>query len=128
MARRRQERLGLTYVFIAHDLSVVRQVSTRTAVMYLGSLVEIGPTDAVYAAPAHPYTAALISAVPVPRVGARAHRPRLLLQGDPPSPLNPPPGCRFHPRCPAAIERCRQQRPPLQDLGQGRQVACHFPL
>ncbi|GAA0768672.1 ATP-binding cassette domain-containing protein [Ideonella azotifigens] len=123
-----QERLGLTYLFIAHDLSVVRQVSSRTAVMYLGSIVEIGPTDALYAQPAHPYTAALISSVPVPRVSGAARRPRILLQGDPPSPLNPPPGCRFHPRCPAATERCRTERPMLQGLSGGRQVACHFPL
>jgi peptide/nickel transport system ATP-binding protein len=121
-----QQRLGLAMIFIAHDLSVVRQVSQRTAVMYLGSIVELGPTDAVYAAPAHHYTAALIGAVPRPRVGQRASRP--LLQGDPPSPLNPPAGCRFHPRCPAAVDRCRAERPALRDVGTGRTVACHFPL
>jgi len=121
-----QRRLGLTLIFIAHDLSVVRQVSTRTAVMYLGRIVEQGPTDALYAAPAHPYTAALIGAVPRPTVGARAAR--VLLQGDPPSPLDPPPGCRFHPRCVAAGERCRSEAPLLRDIGAGRQVACHFPL
>jgi len=121
-----QERLGLTLIFIAHDLSVVRQVSTRTAVMYLGRIVESGPTDAIYAAPAHPYTAALIGAVPRPVVGARSTR--TLLQGDPPSPLAPPPGCRFHPRCSAATERCRVEVPALADVGGGRSVACHFPL
>lgn len=121
-----QERLGLTMIFIAHDLSVVRQVSTRTAVMVLGRIVESGPTEPLYAAPAHPYTAALIGAVPRPQVGARARR--VLLQGDPPSPLDPPPGCRFHPRCPCATERCRQEVPALRELGGGRQVACHFPL
>ncbi len=124
-----RERLGLTYLFIAHDLSVVRQVSTRTAVMYLGSIVETGPTDALYAAPAHPYTAALIAAVPrpqVPPVGAPRAAP--VLQGDPPSPLDPPAGCRFHPRCPAATALCRNTRPPLQDNGGGRAVACHHPL
>ena len=121
-----RERLGLTLIFIAHDLSVVRQVSTRTAVMYLGSIVESGPTEALYAAPAHPYTAALIGAVPRPRVGGAAAR--VLLPGDPPSPLDPPAGCRFHPRCAAATERCRSQRPQLQDIGGQRQVACHFPL
>ena len=87
--------------------------------------VEMGPTDLLYATPAHHYTAALISAVPRPVVGARS--PRSLLQGDPPSPLAPPPGCRFHPRCAAATERCRSERPVLQALGDGRQVACHFP-
>jgi peptide/nickel transport system ATP-binding protein len=121
-----QERLSLTLVFIAHDLSVVRQVSTRTAVMYLGRIVESGPTDALYAAPAHPYTAALIGAVPRPVVGARGAR--TLLQGDPPSPLAPPPGCRFHPRCSAATARCRSEVPALRDMGGGRSVACHFPL
>jgi peptide/nickel transport system ATP-binding protein len=121
-----QERLGLTLIFIAHDLSVVRQVSTRTAVMYLGSIVELGPTDVLYEAPAHPYTAALIGAVPRPTVGTRAVRP--LLQGDPPSPLDPPAGCRFHPRCAAAQERCRSERPALRALDDGRTVACHFPL
>jgi len=121
-----QERLSLTLIFIAHDLSVVRQVSTRTAVMYLGRIVESGPTDALYEAPAHPYTAALIGAVPRPVVGARSAR--MLLQGDPPSPLSPPPGCRFHPRCAAATERCRSEVPALADLGGGRSVACHFPL
>ncbi len=121
-----QQQLGLTLIFIAHDLSVVRQVSTRTAVMYLGSIVELGPTDAVYGAPAHPYTAALIGAVPRPVVGQRAVRP--LLQGDPPSPLDPPAGCRFHPRCAAATERCRTERPLLRAAGDGRTVACHHPL
>ncbi len=121
-----QERLGLTLIFIAHDLSVVRQVSTRTAVMYLGSIVELGLTDALYAAPAHPYTAALLAAVPRPTVVRGAVRP--LLQGDPPSPLDPPAGCRFHPRCAAATERCRSERPLLREVGAGRSVACHFPL
>jgi peptide/nickel transport system ATP-binding protein len=123
-----QERLGLTYLFIAHDLSVVRQISTRTAVMYLGSIVEMGPTDAVYARPAHPYTQALISSVPVPSVHAAARRRKIVLTGDPPSPLNPPSGCRFHPRCPAATERCRSERPALREVEAGRVVACHFPL
>jgi peptide/nickel transport system ATP-binding protein len=122
-----QDRLGLTYVFIAHDLSVIRQVSDRTAVMYLGSIVELGPTDAVYAAPAHPYTEALISAVPVPAVD-RAARTRIVLTGDVPSPIDPPTGCRFHPRCRYATERCRAERPVLRPIGGGREVACHFPL
>jgi peptide/nickel transport system ATP-binding protein len=121
-----QERLGLTYLFIAHDLSVVRQVARRTAVMYLGSIVEMGPTDALYAAPAHPYTQALLASVPLARSGQR--QVRTLLAGDPPSPLHPPSGCRFHPRCPLAVDRCRSERPALQTLGGGRSAACHFPL
>jgi peptide/nickel transport system ATP-binding protein len=121
-----QERLGLTYLFIAHDLSVIRQVATRTAVMYLGSIVELGPTDEVYRAPAHPYTQALISAVPMPDVdGARN---RIVLTGDVPNPMNPPPGCRFHPRCRFAKDRCRIERPVLREIAPGRTVACHFPL
>ncbi len=123
-----QEQLGLTYLFIAHDLSVVRQVSARTAVMYLGSIVELAPTEALYATPAHPYTGALLASVPVPRTRRGARAPRAGLAGDPPSPLNPPGGCRFHPRCPAAQPRCSAERPALRELGDGRQVACHFPL
>jgi peptide/nickel transport system ATP-binding protein len=125
-----QEQLQLTYIFIAHDLSVVRQVSTRTAVMVLGRIVELAPTDALYAAPAHPYTQALIASVPVPVPAARgraARSPRQLLAGDPPSPLAPPSGCAFHPRCRAATARCASERPALRDLGAGRIVACHFP-
>ena len=123
-----QERLGLTLIFIAHDLSVVRQVSTRTAVMYLGSIVEVANTDALYAAPAHPYTQALLACVPVPRVADGARRARAVLAGDPPSALAPPSGCRFHPRCPLATARCATERPPLRDIAIGRSVACHFPL
>jgi peptide/nickel transport system ATP-binding protein len=122
-----QERLGLTYVFIAHDLSVVRQVSTRVAVMYLGAIVEIGPTDEVLRAPAHPYTQALISAVPVPDPAA-PNRRRIILEGDVPSPVDPPPGCPFHPRCFQATERCRGERPVLAPHGRGWEVACHYPL
>lgn len=123
-----QERLNLTYVFIAHDLSVVRQVSTRIAVMYLGSIVELGQADDIFAKPAHPYTQALISAVPVPDITKRGSRSRIILTGDVPSPVNPPSGCRFHPRCPIAQERCKTDRPLLLKQGSGRQVACHFPL
>jgi peptide/nickel transport system ATP-binding protein len=123
-----QERLGLTYVFVAHDLSVVRQVSTRTAVMYLGSIVELGPTEALYRKPRHPYTQALISAVPVPDVDRPAGAKRIVLTGDVPSPMNPPSGCRFHPRCRFATDRCRSERPVLREIEAGRQVACHFPL
>lgn len=123
-----QERLNLTYVFIAHDLSVVRQVSTRIAVMYLGSIVELGQADDIFAKPAHPYTQALISAVPVPDITKRGSRNRIILTGDVPSPVNPPSGCRFHPRCPIAQDRCKVERPLLLRHGSGRQVACHFPL
>jgi peptide/nickel transport system ATP-binding protein len=122
-----QQRLGLTYLFIAHDLSVVRQVSTRVAVMYLGSIVELGGADEVFRAPAHPYSEALISAVPLPH-SPGARRRRIVLQGDVPSPMDPPAGCRFHPRCRYAQARCQNERPPLRVLSPGRQVACHFPL
>ncbi len=121
-----QARLGLTYVFVAHDLSVVRQIASRVAVMYLGSVVELGGTDLVLHRPAHPYTAALISAVPEPLVGASSRR--VLLTGDVPSPIAPPAGCRFHTRCPSAQSRCRTEPPPLQPVGDGRLAACHFPL
>jgi peptide/nickel transport system ATP-binding protein len=124
-----QERHGLTYVFIAHDLSVVRQISDRVAVMYLGKLVEIGPTEALVNKPLHPYTAALLSAVPVPEITGRDTRRRIVLEGDVPSPVNPPTGCRFHPRCPYATERCRTEEPQLVDHGlSGRAAACHYPL
>ncbi len=120
-----QERLKLTYVFVAHDLSVVRQVSTRIAVMYLGSIVEIGDADSIFDRPSHPYTQALISAVPKP-VNSEG-RKRIILTGDVPSPINPPSGCRFHPRCPVAQDKCRVDRPTLT-VANGRTVACHFPI
>jgi peptide/nickel transport system ATP-binding protein len=123
-----QEKFHLTYVFIAHDLSVVRQVSTRIAVMYLGSIVELGPAEEIFARPAHPYTDALISAVPVPAIGLEGRRKRVILAGDVPSPISPPSGCRFHPRCPIAQERCRNERPKLLEQPSGKSVACHFPL
>jgi len=121
-----QERLGLTYLFIAHDLRVVRQVSTRMAVMYLGTIVELGPTDAIFRAPAHPYTAALMAAVPSVHGNARfaAAAPR----GEMPSAMLRSVGCRFHPRCPAAQERCRGEAPQLRSFAADHQVACHFPL
>jgi peptide/nickel transport system ATP-binding protein len=121
-----QDRLALTYVFIAHDLSVVRHIADRVAVMYLGTIVEIGETDAVLHRPMHPYTAALISAVPEPDPLAQVGR--TILQGEPPSPTNPPSGCRFHTRCPVARPRCTTERPELVGAVDGRAVACHFPL
>ena len=122
-----QDRLKLTYVFVAHDLSVVRQVSTRIAVMYLGSIVEIGAAEEIFSHPAHPYTDALISAVPKPVNSDSASRKRIVLTGDVPSPVNPPSGCRFHPRCPVAQDRCRVERPVLAPISIARSVACHFP-
>ena len=122
-----RERLSLTYIFIAHDLAVVRHVSTRTAVMYLGSIVETGPTDLVFDRPAHPYTEALLSAIPVPRARGAGPRERIILKGDLPSPLDPPAGCKFSTRCPFVSERCRSERPQLRPLPDGRSVACHFP-
>ena len=123
-----QERLNLTYVFIAHDLSVVRQVSSRIAVMYLGAIAELGEAEDIFTRPSHPYTKALISAVPVPDIAKSGSRSRIVLTGDVPSPINPPTGCRFHPRCHMAQARCRTDRPVLQEHVAGRSVACHFPL
>jgi peptide/nickel transport system ATP-binding protein len=127
-----QNELGLTYVVIAHDLSVVRHISDTVAVMYLGKLVEVAGRDQLYATPHHPYTVALMSAVPVPEpvrseTGARGRRERIRLTGDVPSPLNPPPACRFHTRCWKAQDICRTQEPPLLELDTGHKVACHFP-
>ncbi|QKV92433.1 dipeptide ABC transporter ATP-binding protein [Streptomyces sp. NA02950] len=122
-----QDELGLTYVIIAHDLSVIRHVSDRIAVMYLGKIVELADRKALYEAPMHPYTKALLSAVPVPDPKRRAKRERILLKGDVPSPISPPSGCRFHTRCWKATEVCKRQEPPLVALKTGHQVACHHP-
>ncbi len=121
-----RDRLNLTYVFIAHDLAVVRHVSTRVAVMYLGSIVETGETEELYARPHHPYTRALLSAIPQPH--NRGKRDRILLTGEIPSPLSPPPGCKFSTRCPYATDLCRENRPKLATVATGREVACHYPL
>ena len=121
-----QERLGLTYLFIAHDLAVVRHISDRIAVMYLGRIVEIARRDELYAKPLHPYTQALLAAVPVADPEVEATRPRAIVTGEVPSALRPPPGCRFHTRCPAAMPVCKERDPQLTDLGQGRALACHL--
>jgi oligopeptide/dipeptide ABC transporter ATP-binding protein len=118
--------LGLTYLFIAHDLSVVRHISDRVAVMYLGRIVEIADRQVLYEAPRHPYTKALLSAVPIPDPLIEAQRERVVLGGEVPSPLHPPRGCAFHPRCPVAVEECQRIRPDLRDLGAGHQAACHL--
>jgi peptide/nickel transport system ATP-binding protein len=115
--------LRLTYLFVAHDLSVVRHISSRVAVMYVGRIVELAETAALFGAPKHPYTAALLSAVPEPDPRLRAHR--IILQGEVANPAAPPPGCYFHPRCPYAIEPCRTESPPWQQIAPGHFVSCH---
>jgi len=121
-----QDRLALTYIFIAHDLAVVRHISDRIAVMYLGRIVEIAGRDELYKRPLHPYTEALLAAIPVADPEVEARRPRVIVKGEVPSALRPPSGCRFHPRCPRAMEKCKTVDPPLADLGAGRAVACHL--
>lgn len=122
-----QERFDLTYLFIAHDLAVVRHLSHRIAVMYLGKIMEVAPADDLYAAPLHPYTIALLSAVPIPDPAVESRRRRVLLPGDLPSPHNPPSGCRFHTRCPfAQVERCPDEVPALRLLQSDHLVACHY--
>jgi oligopeptide/dipeptide ABC transporter ATP-binding protein len=119
-----QERLGLTYIFISHDLSVVRHISDQVAVMYLGKIVEMAGKEEIYAAPAHPYTRSLMSAVPVPDPDVEAQRQRIILKGDLPNPANPPSGCRFRTRCPAAIEECAAVDPPQYPLAHGHWAKC----
>jgi peptide/nickel transport system ATP-binding protein len=123
-----QDEFGLTYLFIAHDLGVVRHVSDRIAVMYLGKLVELSPAEELYTRPIMPYTEALLSAVPIPDPDLSEKRERIVLEGDVPSPIHPPSGCRFHPRCRYATEVCSQIEPPLVDYGNGHLAACHHPL
>ena len=124
-----QDRLGLTYLFIAHDLAVVRHICDDTAVMYLGKIVEETTTDRLFAQPMHPYTHALLSAVPTPNPRIQRQRSRILLEGDVPSPINPPSGCRFHTRCPVGRDKeiCRVEEPLLKEQAPGHRVACHFP-
>ncbi|MGB2851503.1 MAG: dipeptide ABC transporter ATP-binding protein [Solirubrobacterales bacterium] len=123
-----QDEFGLAYLFVAHDLGVVRHVSDRIAVMYLGKIVEIGPSAEVCANPIHPYTLSLLSAVPIPDPRENARRAQIILEGDVPSPANPPEACRFHTRCSYATSVCSETEPPLIDYGDGHFAACHHPL
>ena len=126
LLERLRDELNLTYLFIAHDLSVVRNISDRVAVMYLGKIMEITNSDELYANPLHPYTIALLSAVPIPDPVVDRTRERIILTGDVPSPINPPPGCPFHPRCHQAVDRCREETPELRLVGEEHWVACHL--
>ncbi len=123
-----QDDLGLAYIFVAHDLSVVRHVSDRIAVMYLGRIMELSPSEELYTKPIHPYTAALLSAIPIPDPRENRARRRMVVSGEPPSPVNPPSGCVFHTRCPRARERCRAEVPQLTEYANGHMAACHYPL
>jgi len=119
-----KDEFGLTLIVIAHDLAVIRHIADRVTVMYLGEIVELGDAADVFATPAHPYTEALLSAIPIPAIGARKVQTKI--EGDPPNPISPPPGCRFHTRCPYAEQTCRTERPRLRPVGQGHHVACHL--
>ncbi len=127
LLNRLKEELGLTYLFISHDLNVIRHISDGVGVMYLGKLVEKGTNEEIFSRPLHPYTAALLTASPRPDPRSR-NRKRFFLAGEVPSAINPPSGCRFHPRCPFAKPMCSSQEPPLEDAGNGHLVACHYPL
>ncbi|WP_128896013.1 ABC transporter ATP-binding protein [Longirhabdus pacifica] len=121
-----QRKFDLTYLFIAHDLAMVKLISDRVAVMYLGEIVEITTSDALYANPLHPYTKALMSAIPIPDPDAEADRDRIVLSGDLPSPINPPSGCTFRTRCPMATEKCAEEKPPLVEVKEGHWASCHY--
>jgi oligopeptide transport system ATP-binding protein len=121
-----QNELGLTYIFIAHDMSMVRHISSRVAVMYLGKIVELADRESLYNNPQHPYTKSLLSAVPIPNPKIERKRQRIILEGDIPSPENPPKGCRFHTRCPVAIERCKVEDPEFREIAPGHFAACHL--
>ena len=121
-----QDRLGLTYLFISHDLSMVRHIADRVAVMYLGRIAELGPRDALYGRPLHPYTQALLSAVPEPDPDIETARRRIILKGDVPSPANPPEGCNFCTRCPKVMDICRRVEPAFREVEPGRFAACHL--
>jgi oligopeptide/dipeptide ABC transporter ATP-binding protein len=123
-----QDEFSLTYLFVAHDLSVVRHVSDRIAVMYLGKLMELSPAEELYTKPIHPYTSALLAAIPIPDPEENRRRERIVVSGEPPNPINPPPGCVFHPRCPRATDICREIEPPLVRYPNGHLAACHHPM
>ncbi len=123
-----QDERGLTYLFVAHDLSVVRHVSDRIAVMYLGKLMEVSPSEELYTKPIHPYTAALLEAIPIPDPRRNRERTRNVVSGEPPNPIDPPSGCVFHPRCPRATDVCQKIEPPLTRYANGHLAACHHPL
>ena len=123
-----QDDFGLTYLFVAHDLSVVRHVSDRIAVMYLGKLMELSPAEELYTKPIHPYTSALLSAIPIPDPEENRGRERIVVSGEPPNPINPPSGCVFHTRCPRATEICSEVEPPLARYANGHLAACHHPM